>query len=447
MFRKMKKLLGLLTCLVMMVGLMTVNLNAKGGNHQHEGFRDSTHVDVRVEGGELTFITKQNGAEISKKTIEVTVTAVSGTINGNALAFAKKNGEGIENEWRASIGRELAPASDVVTLEFTVKGKAPNDALKMTVTKTYSGESVMKGWIKNCPGSKGNENATNGNVGYDIDFESTDLQELFTVDLTVNKVWREDTESIRPDTIDVQLYADGIPYDEKVTLSAAGQWTYTFTGLPVFAENGSKISYTVKEVNVPDGYTSSVEAMKITNTYTNTKNISITKVWDDEDDADELRPESVTVKLIADNNATDYTVELNAENQWTASFTDLAVYKDGKAIVYDVEEVNVPTGYRAKITGDAKDGFTIKNIHTVEEKPEEPEIEEPEEPEIEEPEVPEEPERPETPTTPETENKNVPDTAITGTPAKQYENTAVIGLGIVIAGMFMLVMAGKKEHV
>lgn len=446
MFRKMKKLLGLLTCLVMMVGLMTVNLNAKGGNHQHEGFVNSTHVDVRVEGGELTFITKQNGAEISKKTIEVTVTAVSGTINGKALAFAKKNGEGIENEWRASIGSDLDPAYDVVTLEFTVKGKAPNDALEMTVTKTYSGESVMKGWIKNCPGSNGNENATNGNVGYDIDFESTDLQELFTVDLTVNKVWREDTESIRPDTIDVQLYADGIPYDEKVTLSAAGQWTYTFTGLPVYAENGDEISYTLKEVEVPAGYQSDVDGLTIYNTFHNSQVISITKVWDDKDNVDQLRPESIEVELIVDGEGTEQYVELNKENQWTAYF-EVPVYKDGKAIVYDVEEVNVPTGYRAKITGDAKDGFTIKNIHTVEEKPEEPEIEEPEEPEIEEPEVPEEPERPETPTTPETENKNVPDTAITGTPAKQYENTAVIGLGIVIAGMFMLVMAGKKEHV
>ncbi|MGM9941390.1 MAG: Cna B-type domain-containing protein [Bulleidia sp.] len=444
----MKRMIGLITCLVMMVGLMTVNLNAKGGHDHQTG--SGTHVDVRVDGGTLTFITKENNSVISTKTVDVTVESVRGTINDNVLSFQRKTGLGIENEWRAPIGRDLNPASDVVTLEFTVKGKAPDDSLEMTVTKTYSGEDVMKAWILNCPGSDGKENAVSGNVGYDIDFESTDLQELFTVDLTVNKEWREDTESIRPESIDVQLYANGVPYDEKVTLSAAGQWTYTFTDLPKYGEDKTEIVYTVQEVNVPDGYESIVNGMVITNTFHNTRVISVTKVWDDEDNADELRPDSVTVELIANENKTGTTAELSENNQWTAYF-EVPIYREGETITYTVVENDIPEGYTAEVSGEASTGFTITNTHVVEQKPdvpEEPEIEEPEgpkEPEIEEPEAPEveESKKPERPETPVTEDKTIPDTSITGSP--RYAYTAMSGVAAVMAGMFMLVMAGKKH--
>lgn len=37
---------------------------------------------------------------------------------------------------------------------------------------------------------------------------------------------------------------------------------------------------------------------------------------------------------------------------------------DGKAIVYTVDELEVPQGYEKKVEGSAESGFTITNSHT-----------------------------------------------------------------------------------
>ena len=50
-------------------------------------------------------------------------------------------------------------------------------------------------------------------------------------------------------------------------MSETSGWTYEFTGLDRYQE-GKEIAYTVEEVNVPDGYTASVEGYNITNTHT-----------------------------------------------------------------------------------------------------------------------------------------------------------------------------------
>ena len=89
------------------------------------------------------------------------------------------------------------------------------------------------------------------------------------------------------------------------------------------------------------------------------------KVWNDADNQDGKRPESITVKLLADGQDTGKTLELNKENNWSGSFTDLDVNKAGKAIVYSVVEVTV-TGYNSEVTGDPVSGFTITNNYTPE---------------------------------------------------------------------------------
>ncbi|HEN3111187.1 TPA: Cna B-type domain-containing protein, partial [Streptococcus agalactiae] len=65
------------------------------------------------------------------------------------------------------------------------------------------------------------------------------------------------------------------------------------------------ITYTVEEVTAIDGYTSettqtSANNFTITNTHTpETTEVSGTKVWDDNDDQDGLRPTSIKVNLLA----------------------------------------------------------------------------------------------------------------------------------------------------
>ncbi|MFT4452598.1 Cna B-type domain-containing protein, partial [Parvimonas sp. G1425] len=76
---------------------------------------------------------------------------------------------------------------------------------------------------------------------------------------------------------------------------------------------------------------------------------------------DGVRPASVTIRLIADGQPTDKTLTLTEANNWTGSFTDLDEYKAGKKIEYTVKEEAVENGYDSKVTGSAKDGFTVTN--------------------------------------------------------------------------------------
>ena len=85
--------------------------------------------------------------------------------------------------------------------------------------------------------------------------------------------------------------------------------------------------------------------------------ISGEKIWDDENDADKIRPKSIVVELYADGEKVDEQTVTAASN-WKFTFTDLPKVKDGEEIVYTIGEVKVE-GYTTKI-----DGFKITNTHT-----------------------------------------------------------------------------------
>ena len=202
----------------------------------------------------------------------------------------------------------------------------------------------------------------------DIQISNTYTQ---LVDLAVEKVWDDanDQDGKRPDAVTVRLLADGQKTDKTLTLNADNDWAGSFSDLDVYSA-GQPIAYTVEEVNVA-GYQSSItgdaaDGFTITNTHTPEKTaLSVKKVWDDADDQDGKRPETVTVRLLADGQNTDKTLTLNADNDWAGSFSDLDAYKEGAAIVYTVEEADV-AGYQPQITGSAATGFTITNTHTPE---------------------------------------------------------------------------------
>lgn len=84
-----------------------------------------------------------------------------------------------------------------------------------------------------------------------------------------HKIWKDEDnkDGIRPASITVKLLADGKETGQTATVSETSGWTYEFTGLDRYQE-GKEIAYTVVEVNVPDGYTASVEGYNITNTHT-----------------------------------------------------------------------------------------------------------------------------------------------------------------------------------
>ena len=82
------------------------------GTARAAGYGNLNHIDIRVD-GTLTLISKVNGKEISRETINVKTSNVTGTLNGKNVTFSEKGGQGSEHEWRAT-GLRLNPKSDKI---------------------------------------------------------------------------------------------------------------------------------------------------------------------------------------------------------------------------------------------------------------------------------------------------------------------------------------------
>lgn len=181
------------------------------------------------------------------------------------------------------------------------------------------------------------------------------------------KTWNDanNQDNIRPTEIKVRLLADGKDTGKMATASAATDWKYSFEGLDRY-KDGKEIVYSVKEVKVPEGYTSEPNGMNLTNNHIPaTTSVSGQKTWEDENDKDGLRPKEIQVKLLANGKDTGKVATVSEATGWKYSFEKLAKYEAGKEITYTVEEVSVPEGYTPKV-----DGMNITNRHT----PEKPQI-------------------------------------------------------------------------
>ena len=101
-----------------------------------------------------------------------------------------------------------------------------------------------------------------------------------------------------------------------------------------------------------EGYETSVDGFNITNTYTTeTTEVKGSKTWNDADNQDGKRPESITVRLLANGEEKDsQTVTADENGNWTYSFEKLPKYEAGKEIVYTVTEDAV-ADYTTEITG------------------------------------------------------------------------------------------------
>jgi len=181
--------------------------------------------------------------------------------------------------------------------------------------------------------------------GYDEDVDRDRTQDY--VNISGTKTWKNDKENQRPDSITVQLLANGI---EKTTTQAkeSNGWNYSFNDLPKYDSSGNEITYKVREINVPEGYKVTYNGNNITNTYGGTVDISGTKTWNG---VGNNIPSSITVQLLA-NGAVKDSKQVTATNGWKYSFNDLPKYdSSGNEITYKVREINVPVGYRVSYNG------------------------------------------------------------------------------------------------
>ena len=195
-----------------------------------------------------------------------------------------------------------------------------------------------------------------------------------TVDVKATKNWDDanNQDGKRPTKITINLLADGEKVASKEVQAAAdGTWTATFEKLAKY-KAGKEIKYTVTEEAVAE-YEATITDFTITNKYAPKEiDYKVTKVWNDANNQDGKRPESVTVQLYKKvGNADPVAVEgkkltLTAKdktdaNTWVASFTNLPQYEAGKEITYSIDEVDVPAGYEASVTGQV-----VTNTHNPE---------------------------------------------------------------------------------
>ena len=194
----------------------------------------------------------------------------------------------------------------------------------------------------------------NAKDGFTITNKKNETPAPETTSVSVTKKWVGKTG----DQAVVELYA-GDEMVKTATLTEKEGWHHTFTDLDKKDSFGKEIKYSVKEKTI-SGWQSSVSGTAengfvITNTWKESGKISIpvTKIWKGG------TGEKAVIHLLADGEEVA-AYELNRENNWQHTFTDLDKEKNGKEIQYSVTEDEV-SGYNSSISGDAKEGFTVTN--------------------------------------------------------------------------------------
>ncbi len=226
-----------------------------------------------------------------------------------------------------------------------------------------------------------------------------------TVDISGKKTWDHGDNPVesQPKQIIVHLYqngnkihADMSAYNKVVT--AEDNWTYTWTGLPKYDDDGEEYIYTIEEVAIPN-YNGVVTNYDIKNTYVPPTtppvdpetDVEVEKIWDDANDMDGLRPNKILVQLYKNGIAYKDVIELNRDNNWKYKWEALPKYEDDKRIDYTVREIEIPDGYVARYGEDRYGVLTITNIHNPKEPPVTPPVDPPTDPPIEPPVPPTEP--------------------------------------------------------
>ena len=200
---------------------------------------------------------------------------------------------------------------------------------------------------------------------------------LVTKNIKVSKVWAEDRDdlfSTRPDSITFDaVYSNEI--FGSCTTDSEHDWNCVIRNLPVYNASGDEITYTIREHKIPTSYSSedvavtgkdAVEA-EVTNNLV-TKDISVTKVWEDQENKFDQRLDTITYDLYAANIEDPVsTCTADEDADWSCTFTGLPkVDKFGEPIVYTVKEHEVPKSYTAtEPTIDTADGNSAEITNTL----------------------------------------------------------------------------------
>ncbi len=162
-----------------------------------------------------------------------------------------------------------------------------------------------------------------------------------TVKIVVQKTWNDNNDKAgkRPESIVLQVKANNKVVGEY-EVTSNDQWSHTFE-LPKYDELGNEIIYTVDEKETPEFYTKTVVGNTITNTFEvpgETVSITGEKKWNDNNNEAEKRPNNI-VLVVKDGNQVVARQEVNEQNNWKYTFTNLPKYdENADEIHYVIDE-------------------------------------------------------------------------------------------------------------
>lgn len=165
-----KRVVSLLLCLIMALSLIPTvafadDVEVQKPTQPGTGIVEASHIDVRVN-AKLKIDRQSNGQSQSgyPKEVNVTVTNVTGTKNGDTIHFQRKLGSGTEDEWRAT-GHYRSDQTIILTC--TLKLSDSDETFIYTHTYTSQELKIAK---NTCPKKQ----------GFDINIYAEDIQDTIT---------------------------------------------------------------------------------------------------------------------------------------------------------------------------------------------------------------------------------------------------------------------------
>lgn len=191
--------------------------------------------------------------------------------------------------------------------------------------------------------------------------------------LKIVKSWTGDNSKKRPKEIKLKMYV-GEHYVQDVELTEKENWTKEIedfpdpdtlidnkTGnlLPINFKEEKSGKYVFSVVSKVKDEKKSVYTINLDNSIQTS--VNFIKKWEDNNNKNGSRPKEITVGLYANGKYTGKKISVSDENNWKGLFDKLPKYENDKLIKYEVKEITKVEGYTVKITGNAKNGFTITN--------------------------------------------------------------------------------------
>ncbi|MEG0803429.1 MAG: Cna B-type domain-containing protein, partial [Pygmaiobacter sp.] len=201
--------------------------------------------------------------------------------------------------------------------------------------------------------------------------------------VVATKTWLDaGDESMRPEALPLTLYRQTGTSEKTVvttepTITKTGSnWSYNYGELAQYDTEGRPYVYSVEET-VPAGYTLDTarsSALHLYNVRTELTNVTATKAWQDSDNADGIRPQSVELSLergIAPQAMTplaDTKVTVTAQANWQHTYENLPKFdENGNLYLYNVKEETLVPHYDevAKAAPSTTATNQIRNKHLV----------------------------------------------------------------------------------